>query len=68
MLMTGITGFQVPSQSLYYFQLKFSDLGGKGYFLLNTNYKYFNLPISFIAFELKLAFACQECQNSPIIY
>lgn len=59
MLMTGITGFQAPSHNPFYFELKFSDLGGKGYFQLNNNYKYFNLPISFIAFDLKLAFACQ---------
>lgn len=59
MLMTGLTGFQVPSKQLYYFELKFSDLGGKSYFQLNTNYKYFNLQVSFLAVDLKIAFSCQ---------
>lgn len=67
MLLVGLTGSRVSRDANSLVSLSYTDLGGQTYFSLASSSE-FESTFAVVAFEMKIAFACQDCANSPIIY
>lgn len=50
MMIAGLAGFKIPRDQFYQFSLTFDNYFGQSYFDLATNFKYFLLDFTFIAF------------------
>ena len=68
MLLTGLTGFNIPRDAFYEFGVSITDLIGQSYYNLITNIDYLETNFSHLGFDMKVNFACSDCPNSPIIF
>lgn len=68
MVAAGLLGLKVPRGQRYSFDLAFQSYLEQSYFDTQTNYNYFTVDVTFIAFEMQQKFICDDCPNSPVIY
>lgn len=68
MMLVGLSEFKVPRDQLYSSSLAFNYYMGQANFKADTNILYFGTGYTYIAFETRTQYYCENCPNSPIIF
>jgi hypothetical protein len=68
MLLVGLLGFKAPRDQIYSFSLAFNNYLEQSFFEAGSNYPYFALDFTYVAFEMQMKYVCDDCPKSPTIY
>lgn len=65
MMFVGVNQFKVPRDSTSSVSLNFNNFMGQATLNVNTNIPYFAVGYTFLAFDMKQQFVCEDCTKSP---
>jgi len=68
MIFVGMNQFKAPRDSFISISLNINNFLSQASFNLETNFAFFAVGYTYIAFQMKQQYVCEDCVKSPNIY